>query len=277
MPSSTFFIGGDRRVRRLGFGAMRLATSPESAREASITVARHAVERGINLIDTAHLYGWGANEELLADALHPYPEDLLITTKIGITRSSGADEMSINGRPEVLHAQIDRALTRLKVDSIELLQLHRIDSDIPLSDQMGALRQAQEAGKVAKIGLSEVTVDQLAQARQTVEIASVQNRYSMFDRTHEPVLEACEAAAIAFLPWRPVAEASGAHADITALASELGATNTQLSLAWLLHRSPVILPIPGTSSIAHLDENVAAADLRLSAETLERIERLISS
>ncbi|HWO62521.1 MAG TPA: aldo/keto reductase [Umezawaea sp.] len=270
--SSTFRIGGDLEVRRLGFGAMHLPTEPDDARAAAIAVARRAVELGVTLIDTAHLYGGGANEELLAEALHPYPADLLITTKVGVARTGPGGEWELNGRPEVLRDQVDHALRRLRVERVELLQLHRIDPAVPLADQLGALRELRDAGKVGRIGLSEVTTAELGRAREVVDIAGVQNRYSLVDREHEPVLEACEAAGIAFLPWRPVlGAATGQAAGIGAVAAELGATPAQVGLAWLLARSPVVLPIPGTANPVHLAENVAAADLRLSPDQLARL------
>ena len=275
MTSATFDIGGDLRVRRLGFGAMRLPTEPADDREASIAVARRAVELGVTLIDTAHLYGWGANEELLAEALHPYADGLLITTKVGIARSVPSGEWGLDGRPAVLRAQVEQALRRLRVERIELLQLHRIDPQTALADQLGTLRELQIEGKVGRIGLSEVTVGELDQAREIIDVASVQNRYNLLHREHEPVLAACEAAAIAFLPWRPVAAgASGATAEIATVAAELGATPTQVSLAWLLGHSPVILPIPGTARIDHLEENLAAAGLHLAPAQREQLDRL---
>ncbi|WP_410584843.1 aldo/keto reductase [Amycolatopsis sp. lyj-108] len=265
-----FAIGGDLTVHRLGFGAMRLPTETGPAREASIALARRAVELGITLIDTAHLYGGGANEDLLAEALYPYPDDLVITTKVGVVRTG--DEWKYDGRPESLRVQVDEGLRRLRVERIELLQLHRIDPETTLADQLGALRDLRDEGKIGRIGLSEVTVDELARAREIVDIASVQNRYSLLDREHEAVLVACEAAGIAFLPWRPVlGAASSATAAIEAVASELGVTTAQVGLAWLLARSPVMLPIPGTASVAHLEENFAAAEVELSAEQLKRL------
>ncbi|RYJ27857.1 L-fuco-beta-pyranose dehydrogenase [Streptomyces sp. L-9-10] len=270
-----FRIGGDLSVRRLGFGAMRLPTEPGPDREASLGVARRAVELGVTLIDTAHLYGGGANEELLAEALYPYADGLLVTTKVGVARSAETGEWGLDGRPDVLRDQVGNALRRLRVERLELLQLHRIDPEVPLADQLGALRELQTAGKVGRLGLSEITVAELEQAREIIDVVSVQNRYSLVDREHEPVLVACEAAGIAFLPWRPVAgAASGATAGydaIAGVADELGATPAQISLAWLLDRSPVILPIPGTARIDHLEENVAAADLRLSPAHHERL------
>ncbi|WP_405827918.1 aldo/keto reductase [Streptomyces sp. NBC_00105] len=298
MAWSTFRIGGDLEVRRLGFGAMRLPTGPGTGtRQASLAVARRAVELGVTLIDTAHLYGWGANEELLAEALYPYPDGLLITTKVGVARSASTGEWGLDGRPDVLRGQVEQALRRLRVERIELLQLHRIDPEVPLADQLGALRELQIQGKVGRIGLSEVSVAELEQARGLIDVASVQNRYSLLHREHEPVLAACEAAGIAFLPWQPVAgavsatratsgaaattaetAAAAAAAAVTAalasVAAELGATPAQVALAWLLGRSPVILPIPGTARVDHLEENVAAAQLRLSPAHQDRLDRL---
>ena len=274
---ATFRIGGDLEVRRLGFGAMRLPTEPADARERSVAVARRAVELGITLIDTAHMYGWGANEELLAEALHPYPDDLLVTTKVGISLTD-AGEFRLDGRPSVLRDEVDQALRRLRVDRIELLQLHRIDPETPLADQLGTLRDLRTEGKIGRIGLSEVTVSELDEARAIVEIASVQNRYSVVDREHEPVLKACEAADIAFLPWRPLpADAPPeATAEIAAIASALNATPTQIALAWLLAHSPAILPIPGTASVGHLEENAGAAAVQLDGEQLDRLDRLFT-
>ena len=271
---STFSIGGEYRVSRLGFGAMRLTTGPGAEREAAIAVVRRAVELGVTLIDTAHLYGWGANEELLAEALHPYPDDLLITTKVGVTRS-GPQGWAYDARPESLREQVEQGLRRLGTERVGLLQLHRIDPKVPVAEQVGALRELQREGKIGHIGLSEVTTVQLAEARQSAEIASVQNRYNLLDREYEPVLEACEATGIAFLPWRPVAaEADSDQASVlAAIATELGATAPQVLLAWLLARSPVVLPIPGTGSLAHLEENLAAADLRLTDSQQQRLDR----
>ncbi|QWB21314.1 MULTISPECIES: aldo/keto reductase [Streptomyces] len=272
MTSTMFRIGGDLDVRRLGFGAMHLPTEPGPDRENALAVARRAVELGVTLIDTAHLYGEGANEELLAEALHPYPEGLLITTKVGVARTGPGGEWKYDGRPGILRAQVEQALRRLRVERIELLQLHRIDPDTPLADQLGTLRELQTEGLVGRIGLSEVTVAELAEARQIVDVVSVQNRYNLLDREHEPVLAACAAAGIAFLPWRPVAWGkAGAQAEIAAVAADLGATPTQVALAWLLDRAPVVLPIPGTARIEHLEENLAAADLALTPAQRDRL------
>ncbi|MEU4486979.1 aldo/keto reductase [Streptomyces purpurascens] len=275
MTSTTFRIGGDLDVRRLGFGAMHLPTGPGPDRENALAVARRAVELGVTLIDTAHLYGEGANEELLAEALHPYPEGLLITTKVGVARTGPGGEWRFDGRPEILRDQVEQALRRLRVERIELLQLHRVDPDTPLADQLGTLRELQAEGLVGRIGLSEVTVAELAEAREIVDVVSVQNRYNLLDREHEPVLAACAAAGIAFLPWRPVAWGkAGAEAEIAAVAADLGATPTQVALAWLLDRAPVVLPIPGTARIEHLAENLAAADLELTPAQRDRLDRL---
>ncbi|MFB7933778.1 aldo/keto reductase [Streptomyces sp. NPDC056039] len=275
MTSTMFRVGGDLDVRRLGFGAMHLPTEPGPDRENALAVARRAVELGITLIDTAHLYGEGANEELLAEALHPYPEGLLITTKVGVARTGPGGEWKYDGRPGILRDQVEQALRRLRVERIELLQLHRIDPDTPLADQLGTLRELQTEGLVGRIGLSEVTVAELAEARQIVDVVSVQNRYNLLDREHEPVLAACAAAGIAFLPWRPVAWGkAGAQAEIAAVAADLGATPTQVALAWLLDRAPVVLPIPGTARIEHLEENLAAADLALTPAQRDRLDRL---
>jgi aryl-alcohol dehydrogenase-like predicted oxidoreductase len=254
---------------------MHLPTEPGPARASSLAVARRAVELGVTLIDTAYLYGGGANEELLAEALHPYPDGLVITTKVGVARSGPSGEWRLDGRPSVLRNQVEEALRRLRVERIELLQLHRVDPTTPLADQVGTLRDLRTEGKIGRIGLSEVTVAELEEARGIVDIASVQNRYSLLDREYEPVLAACEAAGIAFLPWRPVAWGkSGATAEVAAVAAELGATPTQVVLAWLLGHSPVVLPIPGTTRIDHLEENLAAERLQLSPAHRDRLDRL---
>jgi len=272
MSSDTFLIGGDRPVGRLAFGAMRLPTEPAELRTASIAVLRRAVDRGVTLVDTAHMYGWGANEELIAEALHPYPADLLVTTKVGISQPEPG-RWELDGRPEKLRAEVDTALQRLRVDHIELLQLHRIDPNVPLADQIETLRELRDDGKIRHIGLSEVTVTELDQARAIVDIASVQNRYSLLDREHEPVLRACEQAGIAFLPWRPVAGAADASPELRALATEVDATPAQLWLAWLLAHSPVMVPIPGTANIDHLEENLGATAVRLTASQLRRLDQ----
>jgi pyridoxine 4-dehydrogenase len=268
---------GELNVHRLGFGAMRLTGfRPERDRTAPIRVARRAVELGVDFIDTADAYGIGANEELLAEALHPYPADLVIATKIGHTRPS-ANEWKPVGRPEYLRQAAELSLRRLKVERIDLLQLHRVDRLVPFADQLGALAQLQAEGKVRHVGLSEVTVDQLEEARRQLDVVSVQNLYNLTDRRHDPVLEYCESQGIAFIPWLPIAKGDHlARPLLVELAAELGATPAQVSLAWLLHRSPVMVPIPGTSSEAHLVENVAAAELQLTADQVARLNSLAS-
>ncbi|MEV0364093.1 aldo/keto reductase [Nocardia fusca] len=278
MTTLTLDLAGSR-VHRLGFGAMRLATEPDDARFASIELLRRAVELGVTLIDTAHLYGWGANEELVAEALHPYPEGLLVATKLGVERRRDHPDGAVyNGSERFLRRQVDDALRRLRVDRIALMQLHRIDPAIPLADQVGVLGDLRDEGKIGHIGLSEVSAAQLAEARETVDIASVQNRYNILDREYDPVVDACEQAGIAFLPWRPVvAGTAGATAVIAAVARELDATATQVVLAWLLRRSRVVVPIPGTASPGHLIENLAAARLELTDHQYERLDRIAAS
>lgn len=290
----TFPIGGELTVRRLGFGAMHLPTEPGPPRESAIAVARRAVELGVTLIDTAYLYGGGENEELLVEALHPYPPDLLITTKVGVAPPDRTRGWELCGRPEFLRDQVEVALRRLRMQRLDLLQLHRIDPEVPLADQVGTLRDLRQEGKIGHIGLSEVTVAELAEVREIVEVASVQNRYNLLDREHEPVLDACEAAGIAFLPWRPLppaitmagtdgtgtapfaAENVSVAAEIFAVAREVGATAAQVSLAWLLARSPVMLPIPGTANVHHLAANVAAASLHLTGDQRRRLDQIQS-
>ncbi|MBB4690275.1 aldo/keto reductase [Paractinoplanes abujensis] len=251
---------------RIGFGAMQLPTGVER-RESSVAVLRRAVELGVPLVDTAYLYGGGANEELVAAALHPYGETV-VTTKVGVSGSGPLSEWRLDGRPESLRRQVDGCLRRLRVERIALLQLHRIDPDVPADDQVGTLAELRDGGKAERLGLSEVTVAELAAARAITEIASVQNRYNLVDRTHEPVLRECERAGIMFLPWRPLAHDGGAVSEV---AAQSGASPAQVALAWLLARSPVMLPIPGTASLTHLAENVAAESLRLSPEQSARL------
>ena len=254
-------------VGRLGFGAMRLTDWRHPVTEEGKAVARRAVELGVTFIDTADAYDLGLNEELLAEALHPYPEDLLIATKVGQTRPSRGEWTPL-GRPEYLRQQVELSLRRLRVERLDLLQLHRLDPKVPLSDQIGALRQLKDEGKIARIGLSEVTVAQLDQARAIAPIASVQNRYNLTDRASEDVLGHCERHGIAFVPWLPIARGDHARADglLGKIAADLGVTPAQVSLAWLLRKSPVVIPIPGTSSKAHLEENCRAVDVTLSDE-----------
>jgi pyridoxine 4-dehydrogenase len=260
---------GERTVRRLGFGAMHLTGyRPAADRTEPVRVVRRAAELGVDFIDTADAYGLGANEELLAEALHPY-DGLLIATKVGRTLPSPGEWGQV-GRPEYLRQAAELSLRRLRVERIDLLQLHKVDPDVPLADQAGALRRLQDEGKVRYVGVSNVTVDQLDQSRREVDVVSVQNRYNLTDRQHDDVLDYCSREGIAFVPWLPLA-----GRDVTALgevAAELGATAAQVSLAWLLHRSPVVVPIPGTASLAHLEENVAAGRLRLTPDQLGRLD-----
>ncbi|WBU64266.1 aldo/keto reductase [Paracoccus aerodenitrificans] len=271
-PVETVRIG-NREVRRIGFGAMRLSTKPEDRRQ-SIAVAQLALEC-VDLIDTAFMYGWGANEELLAEALRPYPERLLLATKIGIVQPRPGD-WAVCGRPDVLKEQTDAALRRLQVDTIDLLQLHRIDPEVPLADQVGQLGELMQQGKVRSVGLSEITREQLVEASKNVEIASVQNRYSVFDRAAEPVLLECEARGIAFLPWQPISpkEGDATTETVDQIAREKSATRPQIALAWLLHKSPTIAPIPGTANLSHLEENVAAVSIRLDEHEFLRLSAI---
>jgi aryl-alcohol dehydrogenase-like predicted oxidoreductase len=270
--NTTLTVGGDLPVHRLGFGAMRLTGNPARLdRSTAIAIARRAVELGVTFIDTADSYDFGGNEELLAEALYPYRPGVVIATKGGQI-NLGREWIPL-GRPEYLRQQAELSLRRLRLDHIDLYQLHRIDPTVPLADQIGALRRLQDEGKVRHVGLSEVTVDQLTQAEQITPIVAVQNRYNLTDRASEDVLEYCERRGIAFIPWLPVAPTTRASAadPITAVAGRLGATRAQVALAWLLHRSPVMLPIPGTSSRRHLEENLAAASLLLSADDFAQL------
>lgn len=272
-----FALGNDLRVARLGFGAMRITGKgiwgPPADRAEAIRVLRRAVELGVNFIDTADSYGPHVSEELIAEALHPYPAELVIATKGGFERP-GPDRWTENGRPEHLIASCEGSLKRLRLERIDLYQLHRIDSKVSAEDQFGTLKKLQEEGKIKHIGLSEVNVLQLEHARGIVDVVSVQNRYSISDRGSEEVLEYCEQENIGFIPWFPLAAGrlSNAKSAIAGVAEEAKATSSQVALAWLLWRSRVMLPIPGTSSLKHLEENVGAAELKLSAAELEKLE-----
>jgi pyridoxine 4-dehydrogenase len=270
--TTTLILGGDLPVHRLGFGAMRLTGEPAFLdRSVAVAIARRAVELGVMFIDTADSYDLGDNEQLLAEALHPYPPGVVIATKGGHI-NLGREWIPL-GRPEYLRQQAELSLRRLRLDRIDLYQLHRVDPTVPFADQIGALRQLQDEGKVRHVGLSEVTIDQLTQAERITPIVSVQNRYNLTDRASEDVLQYCERRGIAFIPWLPVAPMTRAHVGdvITAIADRLGATRAQIALAWLLRRSSLMLPIPGTSSRAHLEENVAAASLSLSTDDLAQL------
>jgi len=279
--SGTFLLGGELPVHRLGFGAMRLTGKgiwgePRDAREA-IAVLRRAVELGVNLIDTADSYGPEVSERLIAEALYPYPRGLVIATKAGFERP-GPDQWKMNGRPEHLRAACERSLRRLKLERIDLYQLHRIDPSVPFEDQLGTLKRLQEEGKIRNIGLSEVSVAEIERARKIVPVVSVQNRYSPTDRQHESVLDHCEREKMAFLPWYPLGAGAALRpgSPLAKVAARLHATPAQVALAWLLRRSPVVLPIPGTSSVKHLEENVAAALLELPTRDFEEITRRAS-
>jgi pyridoxine 4-dehydrogenase len=273
-----FPIGNDLRVPRLGFGSMRLTGKgiwgPPADRAGAISVLRRAVELGINFIDTADSYGPHSAEELIAEALHPYPADLVIATKGGFDRP-GPDRWVENGRPEHLIAACEGSLRRLRLDRIALYQLHRIDPKVPSDDQLGTLKNLQAQGKIKHIGLSEVNVDQLKHAQTLVDIVSVQNRYSVTDRGSEDVLDYCEQHNIAFIPWFPLAAGrlSGPDSPVARVAKKLNATPSQVALAWLLKRSKVMLPIPGTSKVQHLEENVAAAALKIDESEFKALQR----
>lgn len=274
--SGTFTLGGDRAVNRLGFGAMRLTGrgvwGPPADRDECLRVLRRAVELGVNFIDTANSYGPYVSEELIREALHPYPADLVIATKAGLLRT-GPDAWEPLGKPAYLRQEVEMSLVRLGVDTIDLFQLHRVDRDYPLADQVGELAALRDEGKIRHIGLSEVDVDQLRQAQQVTAIASVQNMYNLSVRQSEPLLDVATAEGIGFIPWFPLAAGPLAAADgpLQRIAAEHGASPSQLALAWLLKRSPAMLPIPGTSKVAHLEENVAAAEIALTDEEFETL------
>jgi pyridoxine 4-dehydrogenase len=277
--SGTFVLGGALTVTRLGYGTMQLTGpgiwgEPRDRTEA-IRILRRAAGLGVDLFDTADSYGPFVAEDLLREALHPY-HDITIATKGGLVRT-GPGEWHPVGRPEYLRQCVEMSLRRLAVDSIDLYQLHRVDPQVPLAEQVGVLSEMQAAGKIRHIGLSEVGVNEIRAAQDVAPIVSVQNLYNLVDRSAEPVLEYCEDADLAFIPWFPIANRQLAAADgpLGSLAAETAATPTQLALAWLLRRSPVILPIPGTSSIEHLKENVGAAVLDLTDEQLRRMDELI--
>jgi aryl-alcohol dehydrogenase-like predicted oxidoreductase len=240
-------------------------------RDEARKVLKRAVELGVNLIDTADAYGPETSELLIAEALHPYPKGLVIATKGGLTRP-GPGQWVPNGRPEYLKQCVDKSLRRLKLDRIDLYQLHRIDSKVPMEDSLGALKEAQAAGKIRHIGLSEVSPEEIARARKVVPIATVQNRYNLDDRKWDNTLVYCEREGLGFMPWAPVGGNRGVHsAAVEAAAKAKNATVYQLAIAWLLQRSPVMLPIPGTSSVAHLEENMAAAKVTLSADEMKAL------
>jgi pyridoxine 4-dehydrogenase len=274
--AGTFDLGGTTTVNRLGFGSMQLTGEgvwgdPQDP-EAAVGVLRRAVEMGVTLIDTADAYGPFVAEQLIKRALHPYPDDLVIATKAGLTRS-GPGVWKPVGRPEYLRQQVELSLRHLGLEQIPLLQLHRIDPQVPLADQVGELKALQDEGKILHIGLSEVDVAQLQEAQQTATIVSVQNLYNLTNRSAEDLLEHCERERIGFIPWFPLAtgELSRPGGPLDRLAQEIDASPSQLALAWLLRRSGVMLPIPGTSSVDHLEENLAAAEVQLTDEQFEAL------
>jgi aryl-alcohol dehydrogenase-like predicted oxidoreductase len=269
--SGTFTIGSDLTVNRLGFGAMRITGDgvwgPPRDRNEALAVLRRAVELEVNLIDTAESYGPHVSEELIAEALYPYPNGLVIATKGGFDRS-GPGQWEVNCRPERLREELDGSLRRLRLERIDLYQLHRIDDAVPEEDQFGALAEFQREGKIRHIGLSEVTVEQIERARKRIPIVTVQNRYNLGDREWDSVVDYCEREGIGFIPWYPLAvgklgQQGGA---LVKIAQAKGASASQVALAWLLRRAKVMLPIPGTSKVGHLEENVAGAAIELSDE-----------
>jgi aryl-alcohol dehydrogenase-like predicted oxidoreductase len=275
--SGKFSIGGDLEVTRLGFGTMQLTGpgvwGPPEDRDEAVRVLRRAVELGVNFFDTADSYGPEVAEDLLYEALHPYPGDIVIATKAGLTRQ-GPGQWAPVGRPAYLRQQAEMSLRRLGLERIDLFQLHRIDPATPLEDQVGELQKLQEEGKVRHIGLSEVSVADVEKARQVAPIVSVQNLYNLTNRSAEALLDYSAQHQIGFIPWFPLAtgKLSSEGSPLAVLAKKHGATPSQLALAWLLKRSPVMLPIPGTSSVAHLEDNVAGATVELSEAELAELE-----
>ena len=277
--SGTFAIGGDLTVNRLGYGAMRITGDgiwgEPKDRESAKKVLRRAVELGVNFIDTADAYGPAVSEPLIGEALAPYSGGVVIATKGGLVRT-GPGKWEAVGRPAYLRQEVELSLRYLKTERIDLWQLHRIDPQTPVEESQGEIAKLKEEGKIRHVGLSEVKPDEIEQARKVVEIVSVQNKYNVGDRAHEDVVDYCERHSLAFIPWFPVAAGKLAQpgGKLDAAAKAHGATVSQLSLAWLLHRSPVILPIPGTTSVQHLEENVAAANVTLSDAEWKAIEDL---
>ena len=275
--SKTFKLGGEVEINRLGYGAMRITGKgiwgPPADPERAKKVLQRAVELGVNFIDTADSYGPAVSEPLIGEALAPYSKGTIIATKAGLTRQ-GPDQWLPVGRPEYLTQQVEMSLRWLKKDTLDLWQLHRIDAKVPVEESLGAIKKLQTAGKIRFVGLSEVSVAEIEQARKVIDIVSVQNEYNITNRKSEAVLDYCTKHNIAFIPWFPVASGKLAQpgGKLDQLAKKHNATTSQLSLAWLLHHSPVILPIPGTSSVEHLEENLKAADLTLSDAEWQSLE-----
>ena len=276
LASGTFRLG-HLEVHRLGFGAMQLTGQgvwgEPPDRQECVAVLRRAVDLGVDLIDTADSYGPEVSEEIIFEALHPYPEGLVIATKAGLTRQ-GPGQWTPVGRPEYLRQQCELSLRRLGLEQIDLFQLHRIDEKVPAEEQFGLLADLVAEGKVAQVGLSQVSVGEIEAARAAVPIASVQNLYNLSDRSSEDVLDHCEAEGLGFIPWYPIASGRLARPGgaVDAIVKETGGTPAAVALAWLLHRSPVMLPIPGTKSVAHVEENCRAATLQLTDEQLAALD-----
>ena len=278
--NSLFRLGGDLSVNRLGFGAMRITGEGiwgwPLDRDNARKVLRRAVELGVDLIDTADAYGPETSELLIAEALHPYPKDLVIATKGGLTRP-GPGQWVPNGRPEYLTRCVENSLKRLQLERIDLYQLHRIDPKVPMEESLGAIKKMQEAGKIRHVGLSEVSAEEIDRARKVLPIVSVQNQYNIGNRKWEKALTYCEKEGVGFMPWSPIGGNRGLKDNaLEAAARDYHASVVQLALAWLLHRSPAMLPIPGTSSVAHSEENMAAAKLKLTAEDWKRVDAIAS-
>ena len=275
--TGTLTLGGDLTVRRLGFGAMRITGEgvwgPPPDREGAIAVLRRAVELGVNLIDTADSYGPEVSEQLIAEALSPYPEDLVVATKGGLVRD-GPGQWRADCQPEHLREACEGSLRRLEVDCIDLYQLHTVDRNVPYEESVGALSDLQGEGKIRHIGVANVDIEHLDVAQEMVEVVSVQNRFNLTDRASEEVLDACERRGIGFIPWFPLATGSLARpgSPLDAIASRVGAAPAQVALAWLLARAEVMLPIPGTASVEHLEENVAGAAVELSDENMATLD-----
>jgi len=275
--TGTLTLGGDLTVRRLGFGAMRITGEgvwgPPPDGEGAIAVLRRAVELGVNLIDTADSYGPEVSEQLIAEALSPYPEDLVVATKGGLVRD-GPGQWRADCRPEHLREACEGSLRRLEVDCIDLYQLHTVDRNVPYEESVGALSDLQGEGKIRHIGVANVDIEHLDVAQEMVEVVSVQNRFNLTDRASEEVLDACERRGIGFIPWFPLATGSLARpgSPLDAMASRVGAAPAQVALAWLLARAEVMLPIPGTASVEHLEENVAGAAVELSDEDMATLD-----
>jgi pyridoxine 4-dehydrogenase len=276
LPSTGSIALGGKTVHRLGFGAMSLTGpgvwGPPRDHDEAVRVLRRVVELGVNLIDTADAYGPYVNEELIREALHPYPEGLLIATKVGYVRT-GPSQWHAVGRAEYLRQEVEMSLRRLGVDRLDLLQLHRIDPKVTLEEQLGELKALQDEGKIGAVGLSAVSVEELERSRRIVEVVSVQNRYNLANRASEDVLDHCEQQGIVFIPYSPIAKGALAEPGgaVEHVAKAVGATPAQVSLAWLLARSPVVAPIPGTSSVAHLEENLGASTVTLTPEQLREL------